>query len=421
MSHHQQAIQHKANLPFLNESHSAYPHTQTHHGVVYQDHQTLNVTDLPAESNIPPTTSLSARAFSGSNFIDFEIPRSIHVLKSATLNMEIVNNDQVGRYLFLPVAYNLLDRVELFFGSSLVETISGEAMYLNHCTNNNIEKRKILTNAVMVDPETYEVDDVSRVVKNNGLTVKEVYIRLYSLLSTSNLFLPGIASEIRIRIHFADYKRWGVMNGADAAIVDPPTVDPTLQSCNLTLQHVILSDNNYKNLSNLYRNNQVNIKFLDHRFQSFSQTTTANVSFNHVLSSINGLVSHMYIFMRSQNPTGREQTDFKLINRFHLSDSSGSNLFNGIQYSNDYIRSIYAADHFENSHFFATKPVYPVAFSNDVMATVNSANNLGSRYFTSQEQIHIIPGHTGPVEVMIICYAHCILNIKNGQVSVSRS
>ena len=350
MSHHQQAIQHKANHPFLIESHSAYPHTQTPHGI-FQEHQTINITDLPAESNIPPTTSLSARAFSGSNFIDFEIPRSIHVLKSATLCMEIVNNDSLGRFLFLPPAFNMIDRCEIFFGSSLVETISGESLYLNHCTNNNIEKRKILTNAVNVNHETYEADADVRQVQNAGLEVKEIYIRLYSLISTSNLFLPGIASEIRIRIHFADYKRWGIMNGVDAHIVSPPNVDPLLQSCNLTLQHVILSDYNFKNLSNLYRNNQINIKYLDHRFQSFSLTATTNVSFNHVLSSINGLVSHMYIFMRNQNPTGRDQTDFKKINRFYLSDSSGSNLFNGIQYSNDYIRSIYAADHFENSHF----------------------------------------------------------------------
>ena len=71
--------------------------------------------------------------------------------------------------------------------------------------------------------------------------------------------------------------------------------------------------------------------------------------------------------------------------------------------------------------FFSVKPVYPVAFSNDIMATVNSANNLGSRHFTGQEQIHIISGFSGPVEVMIICYCHCVLNIKNGMVSVSRS
>jgi hypothetical protein len=125
--------------------------------------------------------------------------------------------------------------------------------------------------------------------------------------------------------------------------------------------------------------------------------------------------------MRNQNPSGSDQNNYRTINKLYLTDSSGSSLHNGIQYSNDYIRSIYASDHFEHSNFFAVKPVYPIAFSNDVFSTVNTSNNLGSRHFTSQEQIHIIPGFTGPVEVMLLCYAHCILNIKNGQVSVSRS
>ena len=110
---------------------------------------------------------------------------------------------------------------------------------------------------------------------------------------------------------------------------------------------------------NLYKNNQINIKYLDHRFQSYSVSCQAGVSINHVLSSINGLISHMYIILRQQNATGSQKLDFKKISRFYLTDSSGSNIHNGIQYSNDYVRSIYAADHFENSPFFQVKVSIP--------------------------------------------------------------
>ena len=71
MSHHSDASRHPANKPFLYGNHDAYPHVKTPHGI-FQDHQTLSISDLPMESAIPPTTSLSSRAFSGSNFIDFE-------------------------------------------------------------------------------------------------------------------------------------------------------------------------------------------------------------------------------------------------------------------------------------------------------------------------------------------------------------
>ena len=345
MSHHQEASRHKANHPFLQESHNSYPHTQTPFGI-FQEHQTINITDLPQESSLPPTTSLSSRAFSGSNFIDFEIPRSINILKSATLCLEIVNND-LTKKLNLPVAFNLLDRVELYFGSTLVETILGEALYINHCTNNNIEKRKILQNATNCEHDTYELHPAICEVDANGTEVKELYIRLYSLLSNSNLFLPGIVEDIRVRVHFSAYSKWGL---SSTVLYTKPTVDPVLQKVELRVQHVVLSESNYKKMHNLYRNNKINIKYLDHRFQSYSVNCQENVSINHVLSSINGLISHMYILLRDQNATGGQQLNFKKINRFYLTDSSGSNIHNGIQYSDGYSRGPYSSDHFEHSH-----------------------------------------------------------------------
>ena len=414
MSHHSDASRHPANKPFLYENHDAYPHVKTQHGI-FQDHQTLSISDLPMESAIPPTTSLSSRAFSGSNFIDFEIPK-MHLLKSATLCMEIVNNDPLVKSA-LPVAFNLIDRFEIYFGSSLVETVLSEALYINHCTNNNIDKRNILEAATNTDPSSYQTSDTHAYVDANGTEIRELYIRLYSLLSNSNLFLPGIIEDIRIRVHFSAYSKWGLVG----SMYPTPTVEPVLQKVEMRLQHVVLANHNYQKLLNLYKSNQVNIKYLDHRFQSYSISATKDVSINHVLSSINGLISHMYILVRAQNPSGSSRTTFKKLNRLYLTDSSGSSIHNGIVYTDQYLRGPYAADHFEHSNFFSKVPVYPIAFSNDVFTTVNTANCLGARHFTSMEQLYIVPGETGNFEVLVLTYAHAQLHIKNGQVSVSRS
>jgi hypothetical protein len=414
MSHHSDASRHPANKPFLHEHHDAYPHVKTPHGI-FQDHQTLSISDLPMESAIPPTTSLSSRAFSGSNFIDFELPK-MHLLKSATLCMEIVNNDPLIKCV-LPVAFNLIDRFEIYFGSSLVETVLSEALYINHCTNNNIDKRNILEAGTNTDPILFQSSENHAYVDANGTEVRELYIRLYSLLSNSNIFLPGIIEDIRVRVHFSAYSKWSLTGG----VFPTPTTEPSLQKVEMRLQHVVLANHNYQKLLNLYRNNQVNIKYLDHRFQSYSISATKDVSINHVLSSINGLISHMYILVRTQNASGGARTIFKKINRLYLTDSSGSSIHNGIVYTDAYLRGPYSADHFEHSNFFSKVPVYPIAFSNDVFTTVNTANCLGARHFTSMEQLYIVPGETGNFEVLVLTYAHAQLHIKNGQVSVSRS
>ena len=125
--------------------------------------------------------------------------------------------------------------------------------------------------------------------------------------------------------------------------------------------------------------------------------------------------------MREQNCKGADIIDYKKINRFYLTDSSGSNIHNGIQYSHEYSR-VYASDHFEHSKFFSVKSgIYPIAFSNDIHTTVNTGNCLGAKHFSSMEQLYFTPGSTGSYEILILCYAHSQLHIKNGQVSVSRS
>ena len=125
--------------------------------------------------------------------------------------------------------------------------------------------------------------------------------------------------------------------------------------------------------------------------------------------------------MRDQNAKGWQQLDFKTIKRFYLTDSSGSNIHNGVQFSDQYSRGPYSSDHFEHSKFFSIKKVYPIAFSNDIHTTVNTANCLGAKHFSSMEQLYFTPANTGAYEILILCYAHSQLHIKNGQISVSRS
>ena len=92
MSHFNEASRHNTNSPWLQETHPEHPHVESK-GTVYQQHQNINANDVVAESNIVSTTALSNRSFSGSNFIDFEISKTIHILKSCTLALQIVNND----------------------------------------------------------------------------------------------------------------------------------------------------------------------------------------------------------------------------------------------------------------------------------------------------------------------------------------
>ena len=156
-SHYNEVTRHQSNYPHLIETHSEYNHISHPKFGVFQEHQYLNVNDIVSESNIPPTTSLSSRAFSGSNFIDFEIPRNLHILKSATLHMQIQNNDPVTD-LEMPIIFNLVNRIEYYFGSTLCETVLGEHLYMQYCTTNDFEKRGLLSEVNNIGSLSFDSD-----------------------------------------------------------------------------------------------------------------------------------------------------------------------------------------------------------------------------------------------------------------------
>lgn len=426
MSNFNDARRHTSNHVFIHKTHDEFPHVETPYGFVVPEYQNININDVVQESSIPPTTSLSSRAFSGSTFVDFEIPRNLHILKSATLLMNIVNNDGTDN-LRMPVAFNLINRIEYYFGSTLVETTLGESLYFQYCTAHNYERRITLKKVNNVDPLTFDSDHTVVVNKNGGS--RECHVRLYSLLSQMHLFLPGITQEIRVRIHFNSYDKWGIKSSMVQPVYTAPATEPVLQKVDLRLQHITLPSYNFKRLTNLYRNNTIGLKFMDHRFQSVSLPLSQGVSVNHVLSSINGLLSHMYIFVRKQNAKGKELQDFLPLQSFYIADASGSNIHNGIEYTDTYARTTYANDGYQTA-FFSEKNVYPINFTQDVKATVVTGNNMGNRYFSGQEQIYLKPdvsrpdatnGITDSAELMIMYLAHAQLVIKNGLVEVLKS
>jgi hypothetical protein len=415
MSHFNEASRYSTNSPWLQDTHPEHPHVESK-GTVYQQHQNINANDVVAESNIVPTTALSTRSFSGSNFIDFEIPKTIHILKSATLALQIVNNDSTN-FLRMPPIFNLISRFEIYIGSTLCQSVLSEDLYINYCSSMNFDRRSIMAPVTNVSRFSYDADS-SHIIQPNES--KDFYIRLYSLLSQCHIFLPGIQQQdIRIRIHFNSYQKWGI-EAEDGYV--KPFIEPVLQSCNIFVQHTILKDSSYLKLMNMYKNNTVALKFTDNRFQSVSLPVTAGVSVNHVLSSLNGLISHLYIFLRKQNAKGVELNEYIPIESLYLTNSSGANLHNGIVYRDSYLRSVYVNDNFEASSFFSVKPVYGITWSQDVNATNNVAVNLGCKHFSSQEQIYLKSSETNSaVELMVLAAAHSQLVINNGNVSVHKT
>ena len=91
----------KSNEMHLLETHENYSFSRLG-GYLVPNYQRTNMVDLISEASIAPQTSLTNNAFTGSAYVDFEIPKSINVLKSAVLTMQIDNPETEKQSSCLP-------------------------------------------------------------------------------------------------------------------------------------------------------------------------------------------------------------------------------------------------------------------------------------------------------------------------------
>ena len=78
------SIRYKSNEIHLLNTHENYKFEKLGNYLM-PAYQRINMVDMVSEASIAPQTSLPSNAFTGSVYVDFEIPKSINILKSCVL------------------------------------------------------------------------------------------------------------------------------------------------------------------------------------------------------------------------------------------------------------------------------------------------------------------------------------------------
>ena len=414
----------KSNEMHLLPTHEAYGFSKLGNYLV-PNYQRTNMVDLISEASIAPQTSLPNNAFTGSVYVDFEVPKSINILKSAVLTMQI-DNTEADKSIIMPPICQLINRIEYYSGSTLIETILSTHLYLESVLDTT-EKMTLLESSQNINPINFDesANDPIRRIGPSG--TRTYYLKLNGVLNSTHLFIPALKSEIRIRIYFEDYTKWRLDSSFYAGlggVVSEETLPkaPMCRRIELRLQQIELAQHNYNNLMATYRSSTpISLRWLDRRYQTISMQANAGVTTNNVLSAINGLFCHFFIVLRKQNAKGYDNYNFLKIDEMYFANASGSNLHNGIQYSDDYLRGYYVDQNLERSTVFTKKYIYPILFCQDYYSTYQLSTNTGAMYFSSSEMLYTKPTDNNQVEIGIYGYAHSTMVIRNGLIEVAKS
>mgnify|MGYP000020267138 FL=1 len=428
------SIRYKSNEIHLLNTHENYKFDKIGNYLM-PAYQKVNMVDLISEASIAPQTSVPSNCFSGSTYTDFEVPRSINILKSCVLAMQLTNTDTTKK-LMLPPISQLINRIEYYSGSTLIETILSTHLYLESVLDTT-EKMTILESSQNINPTTFNHSNTTKDGIGSNIcliqpnSTKTYRIKLNGVLNSTHLFIPGLKSEIRIRVYFENYNKWRLgaqdyinwgHGGTEIVNDDDLPPAPTCQSIEMRLQQIELCQQNYNKLMQTYRNKDpLCLRWLDRRYQTISMASNDGVTTNNVLSAINGMFSHFFIVLRKQNAKGSDNYNFLKINELYFANASGSNLHGGIQYTDEYIRGFYVDQNLEKSTVFTKKRIYPILFCQDYYATYNQCVNTGTMYFSSSEQIYIKPGVSDQVELGVYGYALATMVIRNGIIEIAKS
>ena len=116
-----------------------------------------------------------------------------------------IDNGETSKPLILPPVSQIINRIEYYSGSTLIETILSTHLYFESILDTT-EKMTILEKSQNINPTTFDHstytfgDEAPALVNPN--TSKTYYLKLNGVLNSTHLFIPGLKSEIRIRVYF---------------------------------------------------------------------------------------------------------------------------------------------------------------------------------------------------------------------------
>ena len=149
-----------------------------------------------------------------------------------------------------------------------------------------------------ISPKTFDEGSDDNIRRIGPTGTKTYYLKLNGVLNSTHLFIPGLRSEIRIRIYFENYSKWRLDHTHYAGlggVLSEETLpkSPQMRRIELRLQQLELAQVNYNKMMNIYKGSiPISLRWMDRRYQTISMQANVGVTTNNVLSAINGLFSH---------------------------------------------------------------------------------------------------------------------------------
>lgn len=388
---------------------------------------------------------------SSSQYIDYEVNSDrVHQIKKMALRFDVKNNAVAA---IQPVAGPyLIEKIELYLGSSLIETIYDNHLYTEFLLMNDGDRLRQIASGMGVSVPRYDTVEANTLTWNAGgsgatLTgipafiakqnanldvykagptiasgaTREYLIPIHSWINQTDFFLPASIQRIRVRVYFRGGAGiYTTGNGSDG--------DMALQSSQLVVSGVKYDNDILQKLMARYRS-VAHLKRAIIRRQQLVNYPVQSVTDQQQLSltGISGTMSHLVWFERESGVSKENYTAFNPLAKYTLLASDGSP--DGFPDITDQFNRCVMIPHarlpcgaagvaYQDAALTdQSQAIYVHPFSHDVPDSYWRANNNGSQFVNglwtlqptlSAAQPPANPGNTGTMVVLAYQHAECL-------------
>jgi hypothetical protein len=295
---------------------------------------------------------------------------------SALTGLTVTNSGTAA----LPAAHLWVDRIDIYVGTQLIESLSGMANFLtNQLLAHPMEEKRTMANVAAGVYNSHTI----RATKS--ASTEFWYLPIASFFNQSSYPLLSTA-DLEFRIQLSPLASIYTLTTGSTATGTPAC---TINSCQAICQFSRLPQSIANYTSSLLAKSPLHFGFKDIQAQTFT-VASGVTSTSLVLSAINGCVSTIIFCIRSASPVNNNVLTFNTtMSSFEILSGSSENIVGG-QPITDILSRYVQGQRFTNTLFLNDGPgTYMYSHSIDPVETFNSSAQLGAHQYTGGEILRL--------------------------------
>ena len=358
---------------------------------------------------IQSVTTVSSTVFnSANNFVDFNLPKHLHMLDKLYAQITLANASADTDYVFASLISDLIARMEVRAGSKILETITALNTLLDQVVYRDSWEIEKFTPSNDVSKSTFAPASTYNTVAFG--TSRTYRIPLRCFLNALGIPLVLLKNQIVLRF-YSQY--------IDNLKTSGTTSDMTCTEFKLYTRELKCSDSKIAKLG---------MKHLDYRYvmptlEQASIALTSGSTAKYITNNFdqNDLASHVFVIIQNTTQTGANLDQFlDNVSSIWLEDQSGQSMSNGIQWTNTQLLYDIYPSKFPNLLSQASnKAIYAVAVpSQDPVSDYKTGTCNGALALAKNMKLAITANTSATRLVSIIAMVYKHIRVQNNEVNI---